>query len=212
MRKQKKIYYSAGLISILLLPVLCILYLENIDAFTHYGSIDLYVWNGKDFKEETTKFLNSKKFTIVNLTGDSVSDKAKLKIAQKNVRQIISTKDSIKGIKFHFDNKAQYWSYISVLDIFQIEKAQVYLPYKNDIYFANPKIITHKPNVNKEAIRTFICVSARLQNEYLEEQKNKLTYQKVIDFSKKYFLPIIAYFLMFFFTLKRMVNEKNGIR
>jgi hypothetical protein len=110
MRKHKKIYYSPGLISIIMLPVLCIIYLNNINALTHYGAIDLFLWNGKDFKEETTKFLNSKTFTVVNITGNLESDISKLKIAQKNVKKIISTKDSIKGIKFHFEKKAQYWS------------------------------------------------------------------------------------------------------
>jgi hypothetical protein len=93
----------------------------------------------------------------------------------------------------------------------QIEKAKIYLPYKNDIWFGNPKIIKQKPNLNKP-ITYFICNSGRLDNEYLEELKNKITYQKVIEFSKKYYLPIIAYILMLFFTLRRIVNEKKGIR
>ena len=213
MRKHKKIYYSAGLISIIMLPVLCIIYLKNIDAFTHYGALDLYVWNGTDFKEETTQFLNSKKFIIVNLTGDLNSDTAKLNIAQKNVKQIISTKDSIKGIKFHFEKKAEYWSYVRVIDILQVEKAKTFLPYKNDIWFANPRIPKPDKNPKKyKEIIPFICVSGRLQNEYLEEQKNKITYQKVIGFSKKYYLIIVAYILMIFFTFKRIMDEKKGIR
>jgi hypothetical protein len=209
MRKHKKIYYSAGLISIIMLPVLCIIYLKSIDAFTHYGSINLYVWNGKDFKEETTKFLNSKKFSVVNLTGNLDSDLAKLNIAQKSVKQIISTKDSVKGIKFHFEKEAEYWSYIRVLDILQIENAKVYLPYKNDIWFANPREIKQKSKVNKTKIKSFICVSGRLQNEYIEENISKISYRKVIEFSKKYYLPIIAYILMVFFTLRRIIISKR---
>ena len=42
MRKTKKIkYYSPGLISILLLPIFCILFLKNTDAFQEYRAIDL---------------------------------------------------------------------------------------------------------------------------------------------------------------------------
>lgn len=132
-----------------MLPVLCILYLKSIDAFTHYNVIPLHVWNGKEFKEETTKFLNSKKFTVVNLTGNLDSDITKLKIAQKSVKQIISTKDSVKGIKFHFEKEAQYWSYVRVLDILQIENAKTFLPYKNDIYFANPRMPKSDKNLKQ---------------------------------------------------------------
>jgi len=221
MRKHKKIYYSAGLISIIMLPVFCIIYLKNIDAFTQYGALDLYVWNGTDFKEETARFLNSKKFTIINLTGDLNSDTAKLNIAQKNVKQIISTKDSIKGIKFHFEKKAEYWSFIRVLDILRSENAYTFLSYKNDIWFANPRIPKPDKNLKKlKEIKPLICISGRLQNEYLERVQNeyleknkyKIIYQKVIEFSKKYYLPIIAYIFMIFFTLRRIVNEKKGIR
>ena len=106
MRKHnKKIYYSAGLTSILMLPLLCVIYLKNNDAFINYGSIKLDVWNGKDFEPEITQFLNSKKFTVVNLTGNLNSDKAKLNDAEKKIKRLIISKDSINGIKFHFEKK-----------------------------------------------------------------------------------------------------------
>jgi hypothetical protein len=83
MQKPKKInYYSAGLISILLLPLLSILYLKNNDAFTEYGAIKLAVWNGENFEPEITHFLNSKKFTVVNLTG-SLFRQSKIKNCSK---------------------------------------------------------------------------------------------------------------------------------
>ena len=199
MRKHnKKIYYSAGLISIILLPLFCILYLKSIDAFTHYGSIDLYAWNGKDFKKETTQFLNSKKFTIVNLTGNLDSDKAKLDIAQKNIKRIILTKDSIKGIKFHFEKKSEYWSYIRVIEILQIEKAKVYVPYKNDIWFANPSV--PKPNKNLKQIKSFVC---GYRPNYIKESKS-IEWQEIKGMVQKYYLPIIAYFLMLVFTIRRI--------
>lgn len=200
-----------------MLPIMCIIYLKSIDAFTSHGALSLYVWNGKDFKEQTTNFLNSRKFKAVNLTGDLESDTEKLKIAQKNVKQIISTKDSIKGIKFHFEKKAQYWSFVKVIEILNIEKAPTFLVYKDDIWFANPKIPKPNKNIKYLEIKPFICISGRLQNEYLERVQNeyleknkyKIFYQRVIEFSKKYYLPITAYFLMLFFTFKRIKNQNK---
>jgi uncharacterized protein YktA (UPF0223 family) len=203
-KHNKKFYYSAGLISIILLPICCILYLKSIDAFTHYGSIDLYAWNGKDFKKETIQFLNSKKFKIINLTGDSVSDKKKLNIAQKEIKKIISTKDSIRGIKFHFEKKSEYWSYVRVIEILEIENAKVYLPYKNDIWFANPR----EP---KKKIKTFVC-GTRYSTIYIDKTESKIKWQEIIEVLKKYYLPIIAYILMVFFTFKRIINEKKDTR
>ena len=154
MRKHyKKNYYSAGLINVILLPVFCIIYFISIDAFTQYGSLSLWLWDGKSYKKEFTQIKNTKIFKIINLTGNTDSDKEKLMKAQKDIRNIISTKDSINGIKFHFGNKSEYWSYIKVLDILQIEKAKAYLPYKNDIWFFNP--LEPKPNKNALKIQLF---------------------------------------------------------
>ncbi len=198
-----------------MLPVMCLIHFKNIDAFTSYGLMQISVWNGQDYKEEATFFLNSKKFTVVNLTGNLDSDVAKLKSAQKSMKQIISTKDSIKGIKFHFEKKAQYWSYIKVIDILQIEKASTFLVYKDDIWFANPRILKPNKNLKTLKIERIICTSGRLQNEYLEKlekerlekNKYKIIYQNVISFCKKFYLPIMAYILMLFFTFKRIKED-----
>lgn len=205
MQKIKKInYYSAGLISILLLPLLSILYLKNNDAFTDYRSIKLTVWNGEDFEPQITQFLNSKKFTVVNLTGNLNSDKAKLNIAQKKIKELIVSKDAINGIKFHFEKKSEYWTFIKVLDILEREKATFYLPYKNDIWFAN----TREP---KKKIKSFICGTI-YHTIYIDQRESKIGFEEIIALVQKFYLSIIAYFLMLFFTLRRIINENKGIQ
>jgi hypothetical protein len=200
MRKHnKKIYYSAGLISIIMLPILCVIYLKNNDAFVNYGSIKLEFWNGKDFEPEITKFLNSKKFTVVTLTGNINSDKIKLNDAEQKIKRLIISKDSINGIKFHFEKKSEYWAFVKVLDILESEKARFYVPYKNDIWFTNPR----QP---KKKIKTFVCGTPFFSN-YIDKRDSKIEYQKIIDLAKTYYLSIIAYFLMIFFTFRRILNE-----
>ena len=208
MRKHnKKIYYSAGLISIILLPIFCLIYLKSIDAFTQYGSIDLYTWDGKEdsiITKGLSKFLNSKKYTIVTLTGNINSDERKLNIAQKNIQKLISSKDTINGIRFHFDQKSQYWAFVKVLDILQVENAKFYVPYKNDIWFANPR----EP---KKKIRTFVC-GTRSSTIYIDKTESKIKWQEIFIVLKKYYLPIITYILMIFFTFKRIMHERKGNR
>jgi hypothetical protein len=208
MRKHnKKIYYSAGLISIILLPIFCLIYLKSIDAFTQYGSIDLYTWDGKEdsiITKGLSKFLNSKKYTIVTLTGNINSDETKLNIAQKNIQKLISSKDTINGIRFHFDQKSQYWAFVKVLDILQVENAKFYVPYKNDIWFANPR----EP---KKKIRRFVC-GTRSSTIYIDKTESKIKWQEIFIVLKKYYLPIITYILMIFFTFKRIMHERKGNR
>lgn len=208
MRKhKKKVYYSAGLISIVLLPILCISYLIKNDAFVHYGTLNLQIWDGKEENigtKGTTQYLNSKKYTVFNLTGNAVSDEAKLKIAQKEVRRIITSKDSIKGIKFHFEEKSEYWAFIRVLDILAIEKARFYVPYKDDIWFANEKLRKEDKNTI-EIERYFVC---SLETDPTEDQ-NKINWNAIEETAKKYFLPIVAYVLMVFLTARKIYKSNK---
>ena len=201
MRKhRRKIYYSPGLISILLLPIFCIFYLKSINAFTNYGSLDLYVWDGKMFKKETDKFIKSKNFETVNLTGNNKSDSEKLKYAQSQIHEIIKYADSINGIKFHFEKKAEYWSFVKAIEILNIEKAKVFIPYKNDIWFANPK-------TPKKAIKNFVC-GTKYNCIYEQTQQQKSMYNVFIENIKIYYLSMIAYLLMVIFTFTNIFKKK----
>ena len=207
MRKHsKKIYYSAGLISIILLPIICILHLKSIDAFTHYGVINFQMWDGKEENIGTkgiSEFLNSKKYTIVTLTGNNNSDKTKLDIAEKNVRKLILSNDSVSGIKFHFGEKSEYWTFIRVLDILANEKAKFYVPYKDDIWFTNPKI--RKINKNLKHIKLVYC---GYRPNYINESES-IKWDEIKEIVSKYYLSIIAYLLMLVFTIKRIYKLRR---
>lgn len=199
----KKIYYSAGLISIILLPIMCILHLRSIDAFTHYGVMNFQMWDGKEENIGTkgiTEILNSKKYKIVNLTGDNNSDNTKLNIAEKNVRKLILSKDTISGIKFHFGEKSEYWTFIRVLDILTVEKAMFYVPYKNDIWFTNPNPKPKKINKNLEPIKLMYC---GYKPNYIDESES-IKWSEIKEIVKKYYWLVIAYLVMLFFTIKRI--------
>ncbi|WP_157486040.1 hypothetical protein [Flavobacterium soli] len=161
--------------------------------------MDIYIWDGKEEDIGTkgiTKFLNSKKYTVVNLTGDNSSDKIKLDIAKKNVRKLILSNDTINGIKFHFETKSEYWTFIRVLDILTIEKAKFYVPYKNDIWFTNPK--PAKKNKDLKPLEFFDCGYTPLYSN----EHEPIDWDEIKETVKKYFLPIIAYLLMVIFTIK----------
>ena len=107
------------------------------------------------------------------------------------------SKDSLNGVKFHFGVKSEYWTFIRVLEILSIQKAKFYVPYKNDIWFANPR--EPKPNKNLKPIRMMNCFYKPIYIN-LNERENQLLNIEAIG--KKYYLPIVAYLLMIFFTFK----------
>jgi len=211
MQKRKKIYYSAGLISIIMLPILCLINIKNNDAFKNRSSMDFQNWDGlenTEFFKNNIAFLNTKTFTTVYLTGNNNLDSIKLKKAQKSIKALVKSKDSVSGIKFHFGQKAQYWTYIKVLDVINIgQGGHYYFSYKNDILFTNPK--PPKPikfDKNAEPLQIITCGSGGFDPDFEEDIWGPI-WQKTLEIGKKYYLPIIAYILMLFYTFRRIVKE-----
>lgn len=178
--------------------------------------MDFQGWDGlenTDYFKNNIAYLNTKNFTTVTLTGNNDSDKIKLKEAQKNIKKLVNSKDSVNGIKFHFGQKSQYWTYVKALEIIKIEQGYSYFCYKDDIFFINPKPV----KTGKYSGRIIRCISGELaqqaeQNEpKITWQKTKIFLQNKIEICKKFYLPIIAYFLMVFFTFRRITNENKGI-
>lgn len=206
MRKYKhKIYYTAGLISLILLPILCVWKSKNHEAFKNCSSIDIQFWNGKEDNEGTkgiTNFLNSKRFITVNLNGDNATDLRKIDIAAIEIKKIKLSKDSIKGVKFHFGPKSDYATFIRVLDVLAIQKPGCYIPYKDDIFVANPKII--KSNFAKVDISGLIRKCSSVSKP---KDEKFIDLELLQDVLKKYYLLIILFFLMVFFQFKKIFRS-----
>lgn len=142
--QRPKKYYPAGIISIVLLPIFCLLYLKSQDAFVKYGVLQFSVWDGHELYKGTTKMLHSRKYAVLNFTGREYSDQQKIDRAAFWVKQLMETKDLHHGIRFHFEKKATYQTYTSIIDILVREKVSYFVPYKNDIWFAIPQLPKHK--------------------------------------------------------------------
>ncbi len=203
-RKQhRRIHYASGLISLVLLPILCILSLKNDRAFVDYNAVLIKTWDGQGSyfnTDSVAEFLNSKKYDVVTLTGDNDADRMKLDLTEMHIQNLIAIKDSVRGVRFHFGEKSEYWTFIRALDILFIAHARFYLPYKNDIWFANPrppKPMNFKP-------RPFLSCG---KFEYYNEVGQPISWKEIANLGKKYFLPIVAFFLMLFFTFRAARND-----
>jgi hypothetical protein len=135
-RKRKWLFYTPGLVSLIFFPMLCFFYFNNHHVFdirvreVVFCNPELYKSNPDIYVENYPK----REYVDINLTGDDREDKIKLNYAQLKIRELVLSKDSIKGVHFHFDDKAKYWTLIRAFDICEIENEKNYLPYQNDIW------------------------------------------------------------------------------
>ena len=79
----------------------------------------------------------SRTFVDINLTGSDDEDKIKLDFAQLEIRELIKSYDTIKGVHFHFNNQTKYKSLVRAINICEVENAEQYITKGNDIWVLN---------------------------------------------------------------------------
>lgn len=218
-KSKKHIYYTGGLISLFLLPILCIFYFQSIKAFNKTHIIEISWSTEESWKayEQTSAFFLHPDidFLEISLNSNDKDNKIKLDYAQLEIRRIIKTKDTTKGVHFLFQSNAKYWTLIRAFDICNIENAYNYVPFKNHVwmFYYNPR-----PNPNEEKNRSF-CGNADFAFGY-GPMRGGLTYEQQIENAKtaneKFILRSLKTFwlvgvliiILTFFSLRRTMKQR----
>jgi hypothetical protein len=185
-KHKKHFLYPTGFISLLLLATLCIWYLQQRQAFVVLKAKEVTWWNenmnyAKNYtksradlnmpiepEEEMFKVHPKREFIEINLTSNANENKIKLDFAQLAIRELISTKDTVKGVHFSFDNQAKFWTLIRTLDICEVEKAPVYVGETNNIWVFNLK---PKPVLPEIEYPRYYCGGNLKTSEQIEIEK-----------------------------------------
>ena len=130
--KHRKLFYVPGMISLVLIPVLCLYHINSKDYLKQYVSIDILL-SDSFMVPDTSDFhklipihpkRNIEKYYF---DGNEKSDTNKLKLLQNRISKFVAEKDSLNSIKIFFGKKMSYETYINILDIVFIEKVNEYL-------------------------------------------------------------------------------------
>lgn len=167
-KPHKKLYYTSGLISLLLLPILCVLYLQKQGAFKPVFSIEYreIFHNGSIYLRTE----ENRKYKIYSLYGDEVSDTKILKSVHEQIHELVANKDEESGILVRFTNKSKFASFIEVLNICYKEDIQFYEFY-NDEFKLHYSSFKYDELVNKDQLSNYeICGTAIVSRKALAEE------------------------------------------
>lgn len=204
-RIRNRIFYPAGLISLVLLPILCIWNLNKQNAFQKLGAIDVgYFYHDENYEFSNIKtfknFLSSRNFSDIEFTGNKSDDKVILQYARIKIRSLIESKDTTNGIHFKLTEKAKYSSYVGVIEIFQNKNINALLD-KNDVWY-----YYQKPKLDDVSEYYFTCSMEDYSNANRLAVEKLAAYHSYLTSKIKYIIPIsILFFLLCFFSLKRSV-------
>jgi len=157
--KSCKIYYVPGMISLIFLPILCVLYLnkhKNIEECVVLCSPERYIPNqiyDKNIRFDTTLLSlpeNKREYIDFELNGDIINDKNTLSSFNCKLLKIIENEDTITGLHINIKDSTKYLSMIKVIDICTKDSfSSIYAFYDNEFWY-----IHHKTNDSiKEVIR-----------------------------------------------------------
>jgi hypothetical protein len=200
---RRRLYYAAGSISLVLLPLLCVLYLVCYrHAFDRARVIEITWWNENlAYDLAGDHPLKKRIYTDINLTDNDDENKVKLDFARLAIRQLIATNDTVRGIHFHFDDNSKYWVFIRALDICAIEKAKFYVAKDNDMWVFN---FIPKP-IPTEKAHYFFCGTG-LMTKVINIDKTgvEATIDNIMTLAKKFPLPVLLFGMMIFLVTKRI--------
>ena len=89
-KPHKKLYYTSGLISLFLLPILCVLYLKEQGVFKQIFSVeyrDIFHNGGIYYRTD-----ENKSYKTYCLSGDEVSDTKILKSVHEQMHELVAKK------------------------------------------------------------------------------------------------------------------------
>ncbi len=209
-------YYPAGLISLILLPILCIWYLEKNRAFHKLVCLEVVYWgeNHPSYYKQEFVIHPEREFVNLKLTGNERENKIKLDFAQLTIRELVATKDTVTGIHFILDDGLKYKTLIYVLDILEVENARQFVAREDDIWVFNyiPKL---KPK-EQELKPGFICGTPYVllnqkntKSDKQIEEENKAETNYIIQTAETFSVSVVLFIIMIVLTFKRNYYNKS---
>ena len=143
--ESKRIFYSSGMISLVLIPALCFWYIsENFKIEKLYAINTIFV-NKQNVSNDTNKMRipipPEREFKTYILNGKKFSNVQVFKKIEKDISKLSNVCDTVHGIHIHFAKKATYAEFIRVIDFCRSNSIDGCIPYKSDIYVVIPNSI-----------------------------------------------------------------------
>ncbi|RZK36738.1 MAG: hypothetical protein EOO90_26780 [Pedobacter sp.] len=209
-RNRTKIFYPAGLISLVLLPILCIWNLNKQKAFEKIGALEVAYFDHNELEEYSNsqsfkELISSRNYIVIEFTCNEKDDNIILEYAKVKIKNLIKSKDTITGVHFKFTEKAKYCNFVKAVDICQVESLNPLMD-KNDIWIA---YYPPQRNVKEENYNVMFC-GTNEASRILQAKAEKLAeFNEYLSKKIKYLIFLsIPFLLMCFFSFRKILKER----
>lgn len=196
-KKHRKLFYVPGMISLVVLPLLCMYNLVTNKSLLEYRSVDVsvssFITNKKP--DQTSQYdglgyVPKRNYLTYNFNGKN--DEQKLSEANQTMLQLMKAKDTVNGVKFNFNRKATYDTFVRLIDQLAISSVPNYVIFENSFYVY---VIPEEKNslASKVPIRMIRCGNYEANREYYDQLEADEKYRVFINNLKRYKLVLFAF-------------------
>jgi len=216
MNKIKRIYYVPGLVSLVLLTLMLLVYIQNKGGFKRYSIVLVdYFIPQFGFAPEGNVDYPKRDYSTLVIGNDIRENNRNVQVIQDKIEKMILEQDSISGINILFDVNAKYESFVQVVSALnQIEYQYWHLKGNNIWIYNMPKVI--EPVFEKVVysnININICGGVY---PVVENEAKYLMVLKEVESYKEYLPIFILYLILVVFAVLwcnkfRRVNQVREI-
>lgn len=208
MRKKRRIYYVPGLITLIILPILCYFYLKpyikderclEIVFCEKYQKKDSYQ---NSIRFDTTFLSNpdtKRIYKTIYLNGNN--DLIKLDSFRLGIHNMIESKDSVNGFHLVFQDCSKYGTFIQAINICKHESLFYYPAFENHIWTLYKRIendlLERIKSRRKEA-------EIKNKEKLLERSIEKTTFLDKFRLSLKIWPVLIVFTILAIISINKM--------
>ncbi len=199
MKRRKIILYRPGWISLLLLPLLCIVFLFEANTNKQYRLLKVFRITKESYivrGDQATMFFHppERHFQQINIGAQNREKVRKqLDTARNTLQKMIRTRDTVQGIHFHFEKQATHGVFVQILNLCNIAGVDHFVTLENDIH----AYYQEKENRENQFSPVFFCGTGSLEREQV---KTRIEMEKKSDQAhvfRKYLIELWPSGLMF---------------
>jgi hypothetical protein len=214
--KHRKLFYVPGMISLVLVPILCFWFINSGNYLKKEYSVEVGLadsfmkFNYSDPLRSTPIYPKRRNFNFI-LNGNQEADRRELKKARFRIKKMLTEKDSIHAVKIFLGKKATYQQFIDVIDCFAIDKVPSYLIKDNYLY-----AVYFPPERKLKKVKNFTCGGLGndmgIDYNYLNNIKKEEQRAILIQSIKKFWPVPLALFGIIMLNIYMLIKfNKNRI-
>lgn len=214
MKKHRRIYYVPGIISLIVLPIICYYYLIPFQKEERVLEVLFPEKYRPEFKNSQvirydTSILSrpeyKRKYLVIRLNGNPKEDRVKLDFFRIRIREMKRDNDTINGTHLLFVDSVKYGTFVQSINICIEEDLIRYMVFGENLWVLHvkdtPEFLERRKKIREESKKN--CAEQRLERTIA----SNISFGERIVMYKKYWPILVVLSLLSFLSIRKLIKK-----